>query len=97
MPSVYHSTATTSNQAHEQLSVQFSKARVPSPKPQAPPPPTRAPVNADAIKARPIPAPRGPTATLKKPPPKKPGLKAPNCPPPLPPPSQQNAVPPVAQ
>lgn len=95
MPSVSHPTAKPSNQAHEQLSVQYSKAR--APKPQAPPPPTRAPVTADATKARPIPAPRGPTASLKKPPPKKPVLKAPNCPPPLPPPSQRSAVSPVAQ
>uniref|UniRef100_H3D5X3 SH3 domain binding protein 1 n=1 Tax=Tetraodon nigroviridis TaxID=99883 RepID=H3D5X3_TETNG len=70
-------------------SVQYTKARAPAaPRPRAPPPPARAPGTADASKARPIPAPRGTTGTLKKPPPKKPGPKAPNCPPPLPPPSQ---------
>ena len=98
MPSVSHPTARTANQGHEQLSVQYSKARAPaSAMARAPPPPTRAPVTADASKAPPIPAPRAVPATLKKPAPKKPGLKAPSCPPPLPPPSQQSAVPPVAQ
>ncbi|XP_056893626.1 SH3 domain-binding protein 1 [Takifugu flavidus] len=87
----------TSNQAHEQLSVQY-KARTPAPpKLQAPQPPARTRVALDTTNSRPIPAARSQTGTIKKPPPKKPGLKAPNCPPPLPPPSQGNAVPPVAQ
>ncbi|CAG04502.1 unnamed protein product, partial [Tetraodon nigroviridis] len=80
---------TSSCKPPEQLAVQYTKARAPAaPRPRAPPPPARAPGTADASKARPIPAPRGTTGTLKKPPPKKPGPKAPNCPPPLPPPSQ---------
>lgn len=98
-----HSTArrcvnvTQANQANEQLIVQFSKPRPLTPKLQAPPPPTTAaPVAADTS-ARPTPAPRAQTASLKKPAPKKPGVKAPKCPPPLPPPLQGKAVPSVAQ
>ncbi|XP_041818071.1 SH3 domain-binding protein 1 [Chelmon rostratus] len=85
------------NQGNEQLTVQFSKPKPPPPpKLQAPPPPTTEPAAADT-RNQPIPAPRAQPANLKKPPPKKPGLKAPNCPPPLPPPSQAKAVPSIAQ
>ncbi|XP_035518609.1 SH3 domain-binding protein 1 [Morone saxatilis] len=83
------------NQGNEQIAVQFSKPRPAAPpKLQAPPPPTTAPAAADT---RPTPAPRAQTTSLKKPPPRKPGVKAPNCPPPLPPPSQAKAVPSIAQ
>ncbi|CAJ1080622.1 SH3 domain-binding protein 1 isoform X2 [Xyrichtys novacula] len=94
-------------QPNEQLSVQFSRAKPPVFPKQAPPPPnptttpapaqtpTQAPPVAET-KTLPIPAPRG-QAGLKKPPPKKPGLKAPNCPPPLPPSSQAKEVPSIAQ
>ncbi|KAM9336173.1 SH3 domain-binding protein 1 [Symphorus nematophorus] len=85
------------NQANDQVTVQFSKPRPPPPpKLQAPPPPTTAPVAADT-RTVPTPAPRAQPGNLKKPPPKKHGLKAPNCPPPLPPPSQAKEVPSIAQ
>lgn len=88
---------TQANQANEQLIVHFSKPRLPAPKPQGPPPPpTTAPVPA-GTRTPPKPAPRAQTANLKRPPLKKPGAKAPNCPPPLPPPLQGKAVPSVAQ
>lgn len=75
------------NKNNEQVTVQYSKPRAPGPpKIQAPPPPTTAP-DVDT-RTQPMPAPRGQTPSIKKPPPKKPGVKAPNCPPPLPPPSQ---------
>nr|XP_046232715.1 SH3 domain-binding protein 1 [Scatophagus argus] len=88
---------TQPKEANDQLSVQFSKARPPAPpRPQAPPPPTTAQAAVDT-RTMPIPAPRGQLASHKKPPPKKPGLKAPNCPPPLPPPSQPKTLPSIAQ
>ncbi|CAI5659565.1 SH3 domain-binding protein 1 [Oreochromis niloticus] len=86
-----------SNQPNEQVTVQFSKPKLPPPlKMQAPPPPT-APATVPDTRPHPTPAPRGQQASMKKPPPKKPGLKAPNCPPPLPPPSQAKEVPSMAQ
>ncbi|KAM8729272.1 SH3 domain-binding protein 1 [Acanthopagrus schlegelii] len=88
---------TKANQANEQVTVQFSKQRLPAlPRFQAPPPPAAAPASTDT-RTQPVPAPRAHTASQKKPPPKKSGLKAPNCPPPLPPPSQPKAVPSIAQ
>ncbi|XP_073345405.1 bargin [Pagrus major] len=88
---------TKANQANEQVTVQFTKPRPPAPpRLQAPPLPTTAPADADT-RTQPVPAPRGQPANQKKPPPKKPGLRAPNCPPPLPPPSQPKAVPSLAQ
>ncbi|XP_018540979.1 SH3 domain-binding protein 1 [Lates calcarifer] len=94
----------TPNKATEQVTVQFSKPKAPGPpKLQAPPPPTTAPVAVAAAAApadtrtQPTPAPRAHVANVKKPPPKKPGLKAPNCPPPLPPPSQPKQVPSLVQ
>ncbi|XP_038590993.1 SH3 domain-binding protein 1 [Micropterus salmoides] len=83
--------------ANEQPTVQYSKPRPAAPpKPQAPPPPTTAPAAADT-RTQPTPAPRTQTASLRKPPAKKPGLKAPNCPPPLPPPTQTKVVSSLAQ
>eukprot|EP00064_Thunnus_orientalis_P013178 superscaffoldBa00002111_g13215 len=85
------------NKDNEQATVLFSKPRAPAPsKPQAPPPPPISAAPADT-KTQPTPAPRAHPAIPKKPPPKKPGLKAPNCPPPLPPPSQAKEVPSIAQ
>ncbi|XP_054454350.1 SH3 domain-binding protein 1 [Anoplopoma fimbria] len=88
---------TKANQANEQVTVQYSKPRpeVP-PKLHVPPPPTTAPAPVD-IATQPTPAPRAHSASVKRPPPKKPGLRAPNCPPPLPPPSQVKAVPSLGQ
>ncbi|XP_036937910.1 SH3 domain-binding protein 1 isoform X2 [Acanthopagrus latus] len=88
---------TKANQANEQVTVQFSKQRPPAPpRFQVPLPPAAAPASTDT-RTQPVPAPRAHTASQKKPPPKKSGLKAPNCPPPLPPPSQPKAVPSIAQ
>ncbi|XP_069012145.1 SH3 domain-binding protein 1 [Embiotoca jacksoni] len=85
------------NPAGEQVTVQFSKPRpTPPPKIQAPPNQTAAPAVADT-KPKPGPRPPPPPGSFKRPPPKKPGLKAPNCPPPLPPPSQAKEVPSIAQ
>lgn len=85
------------NKDNEQATVLFSKPRAPAPsKLQAPPPPPISAAPADT-KTQPTPAPRAHPAIPKKPPPKKPGLKAPNCPPPLPPPSQAKEVPSIAQ
>ncbi|XP_044034707.1 SH3 domain-binding protein 1 [Siniperca chuatsi] len=84
------------NQPNEQLTVQFSKPKLPTlPKLQTPPPPPAEPAAADT-RTQPTPAPRAHPANLKKPL-KKPGLKAPNCPPPLPPPSQAKVVHSLAQ
>ncbi|XP_049915200.1 SH3 domain-binding protein 1 [Epinephelus moara] len=84
---------TKGNQDNEQVTVQYSKPKAPvPPKLQAPPPPTTAPAAADT-RTHPTPAPRAVSANLKKPAPKKPGLRAPKCPPPLPPPSQAKEVP----
>ncbi|KAF3704654.1 SH3 domain-binding protein 1 [Channa argus] len=82
----------------EPMSVQYSKPRPPGPSnlPGPPPPPTTAPATAD-IRTQPTPAPRAQTTSIKKPPPRKPGVKAPNCPPPLPPPTQAKEVSSVAQ
>ncbi|XP_042363259.1 SH3 domain-binding protein 1 [Plectropomus leopardus] len=96
---------TKGNQANEQVTVQFSKPRAPAPpKPQGPPPPITAPAPTPApapapadTRTQPKPAPRALPANVKKPAPKKPGLRAPNCPPPLPPPSQAKEVPSIAQ
>nr|XP_019938980.1 PREDICTED: SH3 domain-binding protein 1-like [Paralichthys olivaceus] len=79
------------------VTVQFSKQpKAPGPpKLQAPPHPATAKAAAETG-TQPIPAPRAQAAALKKPPPKKPGLRAPKCPPPLPPPSQAKEVPSVA-
>ncbi|XP_029383239.1 SH3 domain-binding protein 1 [Echeneis naucrates] len=85
------------NKASEQVTVQYSKPRAPGPpKLNTPPPPPTVPAATDT-RTHPIPAPRGQSTGVKKPPPKKPGLKAPNCPPPLPPPSLAKEVPSVAQ
>ncbi|KAK2820856.1 hypothetical protein Q5P01_023815 [Channa striata] len=85
------------HKTNEQVTIQFSKTRPPGPPNlQAPPPPTTAPV-ATHTRTHPTPAPRAPTASTKKPPLRKPGVKAPNCPPPLPPPTQAKEVPSVAQ
>ncbi|XP_075949397.1 SH3 domain-binding protein 1 [Anarhichas minor] len=88
---------TKSQPANEQLTVQFCKPRpsVP-PKLQAPRLTATAPAAVDTA-SQPIPPPRAQLASLKKHPPKKPGLRAPKCPPPLPPPSQVKAVPSSAQ
>ncbi|KAK9530684.1 hypothetical protein VZT92_012172 [Zoarces viviparus] len=88
---------TKSQPANEQLSVQFCKPRpsVP-PKLQALQLPPTAPAAVDTA-SQPIPPPRAQLASLKKPPQKKPGLRAPKCPPPLPPPSRVKAVPSSAQ
>ncbi|XP_014894235.1 SH3 domain-binding protein 1 [Poecilia latipinna] len=73
-------------------SVQFSKPRAPGlPKAQAPPPPASAPA-ADATTA-----PGVPPTSVKKPAPKRGGVRAPSCPPPLPPPSQPKTFPSMAQ
>ncbi|XP_035001149.1 SH3 domain-binding protein 1 [Hippoglossus stenolepis] len=81
------------NKASEQVTVHFSKPKVPvPPKLQSPPPPTTDPARVEA-RTKPTPAPRAQAANPKKPPLKRPGLKAPNCPPPLPPPSQPKEVP----
>ncbi|XP_074476702.1 SH3 domain-binding protein 1 [Sebastes fasciatus] len=92
---------TKANPASEQLTVLFSKPRPPPP-PKAPPPrttttTTTAPAAVDT-RTPPTPAPRAQSAnSVKKPPPKRPGVRAPNCPPPLPPPAQPKAVPSLAQ
>ncbi|KAM6963698.1 SH3 domain-binding protein 1 [Tautogolabrus adspersus] len=84
-------------QPNEQLTVHYSKPKLPAPpRVQAPAPPSTTPVPAET-RTQPTPAPRGPTLSLKKPPLKKSGLKAPNCPPPLPPPSHAKGVPSIAQ
>ncbi|XP_061666767.1 SH3 domain-binding protein 1 [Syngnathoides biaculeatus] len=76
------------NETNEPLTVHYSTTRGPvPPKPRAPTDgnqPTRPPPP-----ARPV--------ALKKPPVKKPGLKAPSCPPPLPPALQSKQAPSVAQ
>ncbi|MED6276374.1 hypothetical protein CHARACLAT_002313 [Characodon lateralis] len=90
------------NQTSEQMAVQFSKPKAPEPpRPQAPLPPPTAPVTTAAAAAAdatqmPKPAPRAPPTNIKKPPLKKPGVRAPNCPPPLPPP-QPKQLPSMAQ
>ncbi|XP_061565204.1 SH3 domain-binding protein 1 [Cololabis saira] len=90
------------NEANEQMTVQFSKAKPAGPpRTKAPPPPPAAPpakATPDAD-TRPLlkPAPRAQPAVVKKPPLKRPGVQAPKCPPPLPPPSQPKQVPSVAQ
>lgn len=86
-----------SNQPNEQVTVQFSKPKLPPPLKSHAPPPLIAPATVPDTRPHPTPAPRGQQASMKKPPPKKPGLKAPNCPPPLPPPSQAKEVPSMAQ
>ncbi|XP_040033549.2 bargin [Gasterosteus aculeatus] len=87
-------TLTKANQAHEQLTVQFSKPPV-LPKLQSPPP---VPAAATDPPTQPTPAPRAHSASIKKPPaPKRPGVRPPKCPPPLPPPSQVTASPSLAQ
>ncbi|XP_029977364.1 SH3 domain-binding protein 1 isoform X2 [Sphaeramia orbicularis] len=58
-------------------------------------PAPEAPTAAPETRTQPTPAPRAQSAGLKKPTPKKPGLRAPNCPPPLPPPVKE--VPSIAQ
>ncbi|TKS90092.1 SH3 domain-binding protein 1 [Collichthys lucidus] len=85
-------------QPNEQLAVQFSKPRPPGPPGPPGPPKLQAPAIPTTTdkKALPVPAPRT-QSIIKKPPPKKAGLKAPNCPPPLPPLSQAKEVPTIAQ
>nr|XP_020476018.1 SH3 domain-binding protein 1-like [Monopterus albus] len=79
------------SKAKEQVIVQYTNPRVPGPpKLHPPPPPPTVPVAVDT-RTQPTPAPR--TSTHRKPPPKKPGVKAPKCPPPLPPPSHAKEVP----
>ncbi|XP_034414179.1 SH3 domain-binding protein 1 isoform X2 [Cyclopterus lumpus] len=92
---------TKGNQANEQLKVQYCKPRPSVPPKLQAPPPTRAPAppapaTVDTA-TQPTPAPRAQSASVNKPPPKKPGRKAPNCPPPLPPPLQGKVVPSLAQ
>ncbi|XP_026206522.1 SH3 domain-binding protein 1 [Anabas testudineus] len=85
------------NKNNEQVTVQYSKQKASGPpKLQAPVPPTTNPATVDT-RSQPKPAPRAQTTSVKKPAPKKPGVKAPNCPPPLPPPSQTKEVPTIAQ
>ncbi|KAM8836781.1 bargin isoform 2-T2 [Spinachia spinachia] len=95
-PSIRTFNRTKANQANEQLTVQYSKLRplVP-PKAQAP---ASNPAAATDTATQPTAAPRAHLASVKKPQaPKRPGVKAPNCPPPLPPPSQGKAAPSLAQ
>ncbi|XP_078135973.1 SH3 domain-binding protein 1 [Sander vitreus] len=80
---------TKAGQANEQLTVQYSR---PPPPPKLQAPPTSAPAAVDTT-THPTPAPRAQPAGLRKPSPKKPGLRAPKCPPPLPPPSQAKEIP----
>ncbi|KAM9837372.1 SH3 domain-binding protein 1 isoform 2-T2 [Aulostomus maculatus] len=81
------------NQADEAVTVHYTKPKAPvPPKLQAPPSPltTTASVNPEIqMTAPPSVQPTGP----KRPPPKKPGIRAPNCPPPLPPQSQAKEIP----
>ncbi|KAM4715750.1 SH3 domain-binding protein 1 [Anableps anableps] len=90
---------TKTNQASEQMgAVQFTKPKTPGPpRAQAPPLPTTEPVTTATPDTTPKPAPRAPPTGVKKPPVKKVGVRAPNCPPPLPPPSQPKQLPSVAQ
>ncbi|XP_032357400.1 SH3 domain-binding protein 1 [Etheostoma spectabile] len=89
---------TKAGQDNEQLTVQFSKPRpLQRPKLQAPlPAHTSVPAAVDT-RTQPTPPPQAQSTGHKKPPPKKPGIRAPNCPPPLPPPSQAKEIPSLAQ
>lgn len=74
-------------QQNEQAVAHFSKPRAPvAPRIQTVAPPASVTPSPNA-QTRPTPPPRSQLTNLKKAPPKKPGLKAPNCPPPLPPPT----------
>lgn len=92
-------TNSTFSQSDEQPTVLFSKSRPPAPPKPQDPPPAVAPQDLAAAdtRTRPTPAPRASSSQPKKPPAKRAGLKAPNCPPPLPPPPHGKAVPSAAQ
>ncbi|XP_024913128.1 SH3 domain-binding protein 1 isoform X2 [Cynoglossus semilaevis] len=84
----------------EHVTVHFTKPKAPGPPvtPKCKPPtaPSTTPA-AQNTRMQPMPTPRSHTS-VKKPPPKKPGVRAPTCPPPLPPPTQPaKEAPSVAQ
>uniref|UniRef100_A0A3P8X1T4 SH3-domain binding protein 1 n=1 Tax=Cynoglossus semilaevis TaxID=244447 RepID=A0A3P8X1T4_CYNSE len=88
------------NYCSEHVTVHFTKPKAPGPPvtPKCKPPtaPSTTPA-AQNTRMQPMPTPRSHTS-VKKPPPKKPGVRAPTCPPPLPPPTQPaKEAPSVAQ